>query len=551
MDLDFWLEYKLEFFMKPYKLAFLLVLMSAGVITLPVKSLDDSDCSDFEFIFARGSGQSLEDIDYKTYKNEVESALKDKNLKYEFYELGTEENGYPAFSPKNVTSVLGTYLSAGESYGFGESVEKGVGELISHMKAETKRCKNKKYILSGYSQGAFVIDKTLPYLNSEKIVYVATFGDPKLYLPEGKTKTACQNYGLSRYRVYVPDCEVEEGIFGGMNPYEDKNYKNKRGVWCNMNDFICGSNLNFTDLWKGHTTYVSNDNGYKKFSSVISEKISDSTTENSETTARYSDAKKRDMVVVYDFRGAPFGDKLKHRLTDIAEHGTRISVYALYTFGNSNKVLEEMIPFTNDNIDKKIDEMNYKLSLSVGNIPGGGNNLLYAVKELSKNIKWEQGSERNILWYSNWTYGDYVSFDGTTIEDAVSAAKKYNVKVSILGENHVEENINMLIVVNESGGEAIGNNYNKIVLNKAESETKPEYFSKTFKLNESSEYTLVVINGTVYGFSDKDKIVIRKLDKNRVNNIVFLEYDFRGVKINQREYKFGTEKTPDSGVIKF
>jgi hypothetical protein len=195
--------------------------------------------------------------------------------------------------------------------------------------------------------------------------------------------------------------------------------------------------------------------------------------------------------------------------------------------------------------------MNYKLSLSVGNIPGGGNNLLYAVKELSKNIKWEQGSERNILWYSNWTYGDYVSFDGTTIEDAVSAAKKYNVKVSILGENHVEENINMLIVVNESGGEAIGNNYNKIVLNKAESETKPEYFSKTFKLNENSEYTLVVINGTVYGVSDKDKIVIRKLDKNRVNNIVFLEYDFRGVKINQREYKFGTEKTPDSGVIKF
>ena len=533
--------------MKPYKLAFLLILVGFVTVSTPVKSLDDSDCEDYEFIFARGSGQSLNDVDYQTFKSEIEVSLKDE--KYNFYELGTKNNGYPAFSPKNVTSVLGTYLSAGESYKFGESVEKGVEELISHLKSETSRCKNKKYILSGYSQGAFVIDKTLPYLNSEKIFYVATFGDPKLYLPEGKTKTACQNFGFSRYRIYVPDCEVEEGVFGGMNPYEDNNYRDKRGAWCNLNDFICGSRLNITDLWKGHTSY-NGENGYKKFAELIAEKISEAPKTSPETEARYSDAKKRDIVVVYDYRGRPFSDKLKHRLVELAEHGTRIAVYALYSYSNMTKHLEEAVPFTNDNLGAKIDEMNFKFSLSVGNISGGGNNLFYAIKELSKTADWEQGSERNIFLFSNRMYSDYVSFDGTTIDDAISVAKNHDVKVSILSEEHVEENINFLRVVNSTGGEAIGSNYNQIILNQSETIEKPEYFSKTFKLNQDSKYTLVIINDVVYGVSDKDKIVIKNLDKNRLNVINLLEYDARGIKMNEKTFRLGTEKAPDSGKPK-
>ena len=259
--------------MKPLKYFFLTVfsLVIVCFSSLTASSLDDSDCMDYEFIFARGSGQSLNDVDFRTLKEKVEAKLGDET-RYEFYELGTANNGYLAYSPDGIFSVLGTYISAGESYKFGESVERGTEELISHVKNGIKRCKNKRYILVGYSQGAFVVNKALPYLNSDKIYYVASFGDPKLNLPEGKNRNACKNIGLSSYRVYVPDCEVEEGILGGQNPYEPNDLKNKRGAWCNQNDFICGSSLNLLNLWGGHTSYTE-ETGYEKFAKLISDKI--------------------------------------------------------------------------------------------------------------------------------------------------------------------------------------------------------------------------------------------------------------------------------------
>lgn len=534
--------------MKPYKLALLLFLIAFITSVNGASSLDNPDCSDFEFIFARGSGQSLNDTDYNTFRQKVNEVMKNKNIKYNFYELGTKNGGYSAFSPNNAASILGTYLSAGESYEFGESVENGVKELISRLKTEVEKCKNKKFILSGYSQGAFVIDKTLPYLNSDKIFYVATFGDPKLYLPEGKN--ACKNIGLSSYRVYVPDCEVSEGVFGGMNPYEDNSYKEKRGAWCNQNDFICGSKLNITNLWKGHTSYV-NETGYERFAKIISEKILKIPESNPETTARYSDGRKRDIVVVYDFDNKPMSDKFKNLLISLSDHSVRISVYNLYTFLDSTKVLEEMIPFTNDGLEAKLKNMEYKNSLNVGNLSSGGNNLFYAVKELARLTEWNDGSGRNIYLFSNKLYGEYIGTNGVTVDDAIKAAKDKNIKVSLLSENGLEENTVLQKLTWETGGKVIGSKYEKVVLNQNETTAKPQYFSKTYQINQDSKYTLVIINETIYGVSDKKKLVIRNLDKNRINNIMFVGYNESGEKINQKTFHFGTEKAPDSGKVNF
>ena len=94
--------------MKPLKYFFLTVfsLVIVCFSSLTASSLDDSDCMDYEFIFARGSGQSLNDVDFRTLKEKVEAKLGDE-IRYEFYELGMTNNGYPAYSPDGLFSVLG------------------------------------------------------------------------------------------------------------------------------------------------------------------------------------------------------------------------------------------------------------------------------------------------------------------------------------------------------------------------------------------------------------------------------------------------------------
>ena len=443
--------------------------------SLTASSLDDSDCMDYEFIFARGSGQSLNDVDFRALKEKVEAKLGDE-IRYEFYELGTANNGYPAYSPDGIFSVLGTYISAGESYKFGESVEKGTKELISHrVKLRSKRCKNKRYILVGYSQGAFVVNKALPYLNSDKVYYVASFGDPKLNLPEGKNGNACKNIGLSSYRVYVPDCNVEEGILDGLKPYQPSEYYNKLGVWCNQNDIMCGSNLNILNPLKGHTSYNSKS-GYKKFAELMFEKITNTSVELKPTEARYSESPKRDIAIIYDFsqmassyfrlHGKSIDDDLKSRIIELTNHGTRVALYGAYSLQSPIKRLERVFDFTNDNLSQKIDKFNEDNKKTTGYLFGNANNIFLAIKEVSKTANWSAGSERNIFILATATYSTKESEDGTTHEDAIRAANENGVKVSFLSNLQTDQDWQYQAIINATDGASIGNDYSRIALNK-------------------------------------------------------------------------------------
>ena len=499
----------------------------------------------------------MSDIDYQTFKKKIGIYLSDVN--YSVYELGTANNGYPAYSPDDLFSVLGTYISAGESYEFGESIERGTEELISYVRAETKHCKDKKFILVGYSQGAFVIDKALPYLNSAKIFYVATFGDPKLYLPEGKNKNACKNIGLSSYRVYVPDCEVDEGVLGGQNPYETNDLKEKRGAWCNQNDFICGSSLYFLDIWKGHTSYTSS-NGYEKFAKIISDKIK-AKEKTPETEARYSNYKKRDIVLLYDYQDRfrlyscrdcdSISVEMRDLLISLAEHGSRIAVYNYYSLANSTMYLEEMIPFTNDNFAEKLDDWNIENQLHYERIAGGGDNMYYAIKEVSRNGKWLDGAERNIFIYRDNISSSRISFDGTMIEEAIRVAKENNVKIYTFNSGGSIW-APMREIPEKTGGEAIGTDLDKIILNKNKSKTISKYSSRTFELNHESKYTLVIINDAIYGLTDKESITIKNIDEDKKNTIVFVQYNENGRPEKKIVHTIGQDRlsVPDSGKLK-
>jgi hypothetical protein len=117
----------------------------------------------------------------------------------------------------------------------------------------------------GYSQGAQLMGQALFWDLSkdlkDKILFVALFGDPKLYLPEGEglNPPACRGELFSNWRRTVPDCRTSSGSLGARKPYIMQDMQDKVGLWCNDNDWICGSSK-----WalgnSGHEHYI-DENG--------------------------------------------------------------------------------------------------------------------------------------------------------------------------------------------------------------------------------------------------------------------------------------------------
>ena len=533
--------------MKSLKITLLLFLTLAFTWFSPtISSLEKTECSSLEFIFARGSGQSMNDSDFKAYKEAIE--LKKGNNNVSFHELS---RNYPAVAV-GFNMALGAIVSAGNSYEFGESVEKGVSELVGYIRTESKNCPNKQFVLAGYSQGAVVIDKSLTKIDSNKVFYVANFGDPKLYLPEGKR--ACKNIGLSDYRVYVPDCSVEEGVLSGIKPYQPDGYKNKLGVWCNKSDFMCGSSLNLLNIMHGHTSYNS-ESGYRKFAELVFSLFENKTVQSSETVAKYSDSKKRDIAIVFDYaqlknyavrnNPKPIHDGLKNRLVQLAEQGTHV---ALYAYKNS---LELQSDFSNDHLAQKIDTFNAKNVGVEGNyLITGIDNSYSAIKTISETANWQAGSERNIFIIVDTVPNGAVSADGTSVLDAIDAATKNKVKVSYVSQNGSEDYSQYRLIMERTEG-ASAKESQKIVLNINKTKAYPEYFSKTYQINQNSKYTLVVVNDTIYGLTTKSSITITELDKNRENIISFISYNESGEKIKSDIYYLEpkTIGVPNTGVI--
>lgn len=230
----------------------------------PVRAVEQS-CPELRMVFVRGSGgKRWEDANYLAFREAMEKKLAGTGLDYEFLDLD-----YPAVGVglDNLWTTLGAFFGAGDAYEFGESVNAGVRELKNVV---NEGCKETKYVIGGYSQGAMVISKALRLLNAEKVIYAATFGDPKIYLPEGagKDPIACQSLGLSEYRIYVPDCHAYEGLLGSYRPYQPEEFSGKLGTWCNGSDIFCSSFISI----RAHTSYTT-DKLYEAASETIAEKI--------------------------------------------------------------------------------------------------------------------------------------------------------------------------------------------------------------------------------------------------------------------------------------
>lgn len=240
------------------------IVASAAAFTVAILPLaapvSATSCDDIKVIFARGSGQELDESEYRSFKSALEAELKNTNLSYGFYELGTTAQAghqYPAVA-LNFLNTISAVVSAGTAFEYGNSVSEGSAELVAYIENVSAACPTTKFILAGYSQGAQVISMSTSKIDSDKIIYAATFGDPKLYLPEGQgiNPPACSGQNLSPYRAYAPNCKTYQGSLGAKNPYQESGWDGKIGLYCNDKDLICGAGLNLDSSGDGDADFL-------------------------------------------------------------------------------------------------------------------------------------------------------------------------------------------------------------------------------------------------------------------------------------------------------
>lgn len=322
-----------------------------------------------------------------------------------------------------IFTAVGALVSAGDSYKFGESVHQGISELKNYLAETTAKCPQTKFVLGGYSQGAMVISQALPQLNADKILYAATFGDPKLYLPEGHgaNPPACQRQNLSNYRIYVPDCHTDEGILRGLQPYQPTNYTDKLGTWCNDQDLMCGSRWNFTNLLGAHLGYTE-QNRYAHAANVISQKLTQAFPTQAQATQATTST--HDLAVLIDTTGSMSNLIDQYRAealklaTKIIDQGGRVALYQYRDLADPYQP-NQILAFTSD-----LSEFQHALaSLSTSDGGDEDESALNALLHTMNTLKWQSGATKSIVLLTDAGY-HLTDHDGTTLADVTKRSKE-------------------------------------------------------------------------------------------------------------------------------
>ncbi len=307
-------------------------LVSAVAFTncsLPSATLANTgDCHDVELIFARGSGEPLNAENYQSWHTALETILAKSTLSYNFYELGSSADNnasYPAAdigldSFQTIITTVSATLSSLRLGEFNQSVQQGVTELTEHIKSVSTECPNTKFVLGGYSQGAMLISRSLSYLDSSKIAFAATFGDPTLYLPEGHgiNPPACRGAWFSDYRLYAPNCHAHSGLLGANKNYQPKGYAGKVGLWCNEKDIFCSKLIDLSNPIGDHIAYASS-NLYLDAAKYIGNQLASLFPDKIESTDKK--VAKRNVAIVIDTTSSmkPKIEAFKNTAAEIAK----------------------------------------------------------------------------------------------------------------------------------------------------------------------------------------------------------------------------------------
>ena len=298
-----------------------------------------------------------------------------------------------------------------------KSVSEG-GRLVANKvnyDEHVDRCANTKYVLAGFGMGAAKVREALQYINPEKVLYVALFSDPTLYLPEGSGlfPDACRGANLSSYRMYVPNCRTYAGVLGGVNPYVPAGYENKLGTWCNNNDMFCGAGISMN----GHARYEE-DGIYEDAAKVIYDKVR----QNFNLQPLYS---KHDTAILIDSTGSMKSliDRYKNEALVLAkrtlENGGRIALYDYRDYKDSYAPVQHC-SFETCTLEKFQEELNGITADGGGDTP---ESLLWSSKLAMNELHWERGATKSLVVLTDAGFHD-PDLDGTTLADIVKLSKE-------------------------------------------------------------------------------------------------------------------------------
>lgn len=504
--------------------ALLLAIYAPPIRTFNVHA---TDCKDIELVFARGSGETRNtDQSFLEFKSTLEEKLKTTRLGYDFIDLD-----YPAISVSDPSVMLGAFFSGGGSFAFGDSVSAGVNNLTNLV--NDSACPNTKYVLAGYSQGAMVVINSLNKIAADKIIYAATFGDPKLYLPEGGGlfPAACMNMNLSNYRVYVPDCYAHNGLLGGTNPYQAADYFDKLGTWCNKMDIMCSSHFNLSH----HVSYVADDL-YADAARIIFSKITKSFGITSNIASPH------DTAILLDTTGSmgPLIFKYKNEAVRLATEtfnaGGRVALFEYRDLDDPFSPVEHC-NFENCTIEKFIS------AIDNIEVTGGGDepeSLLSASLHVMHNLKWQRGSTKSLVVLTDAGF-HAPDRDGATIEQVIKLSREIDpVNFYIITPKENLEKYTYLATATD--GKVI-TNFDELslltdfIIERSDSLPKvepeeTEYIKPSLKiknvsrltadsfkisLESSSGKTLIILNDAVLGITTENTFTITDIDTTREN----------------------------------
>ena len=374
---------------------------------------ENVNCPSLKIVFARGSGGTRwEDKNYLAYKNTIEEKIRDTGIDYEFIDLDYPAVAVGMSDVETFITTLGAYIGSGEAYRFGESVATGVTNLTHLVNDE---CPGTKYVLGGYSQGAMVVSKSLANLNPEKIIYAATFGDPKIYLPEGKgaIPPACRNENLSDYRMYVPDCQAYKGMLGAVIPYEPEALVGKVGTWCNRYDIFCSSRLNTSD----HVAYVT-ENLYEDAAKVINAKITKEFRVKNNFTSLHDTAIVIDSTYSMEYLINEYKDEALRLAQETFRSGGRVALYDYRDLIEAYHPVEHC-GFTTCTMESFVAGLD---EIATGGGDDDPESLLSATLHVMKEQQWRQGATKSIVVLTNADFHN-PDLDGTTMDEVVALSK--------------------------------------------------------------------------------------------------------------------------------
>lgn len=546
-------------------------------------STSAASCPDVKIIFARGSGgERYTNEEYNAFKDALSEKLSTSSLKYEFDDLdysavSIDVNGH-------FDTLLGAFFGGGEAYEFGDSVREGVANLLNEV--NNSSCKNTKYVFGGYSQGALVVMNAIDEIDADKVIFAATFGDPKIYLPEGEgpVPPACAGRNLSDYRAYVPDCRAYKGLIGAREPYTMSNYIGKVGTWCNKYDLLCSSHFDIIS----HTSYVQ-DGLYEDASRYIFSKIVTAFGIDGNYTSPH------DTAIMIDSTGSMENliGRYKGEAMRLAEEtlnkGGRVALY------DYRDLVDGYTPVERCNFETCTLE-SFQEGLNQIVVDGGGDepeSLLSSSFQVMKQLNWNFGSTKSLVVLTDAGYHS-PDLDGTTFYDVEKLSKQIDpVNFYIVTNGSNTETYRELA---EATGGAVASSVEELSLivdaimekfdslPRVEEEFEGEDNNVTLPVIEinnvewvaqdnvkvsydnSGEMAVVILNDGILGTTKEKEFTITGL-KNDVNNIltlVPLSNEWRGeavtVSLSEANGMGGSDsndaaivvvpKAPDTGIVK-